>query len=117
MWRCLLKLCQNLVKEKVYVVRGPPKLLLGIPAIRHSGLIHDIPGKYAIKAIEVKVSPPPLRLPKAVYWAWQLKGEYNIRLNEDEKPFCMTSPRRVPLPLLGKLEKEITGSSNSSRCH
>ena len=82
------------------------------------GLIHDIPGKYTIKAIDKRVSPrtsSPLErrcsksLPKAVYWAWQLKGEYNIRLNEDAKPFCMTSLRRVPSPLLEKLEKEITG--------
>ena len=109
-----LKPGQNLVKEKVYVVRGTAKLLLGILAIRHLGLIHDILGKYVIKAMEEKVSPPPLRSKEDVLKAYpklftglgKLKGEYNIRLNEDAKPFCMT--RRVPLHALGRLEKEIT---------
>lgn len=44
----------TLVKEKVYVIRGTPKLLLGVPAIRSLGLIHEIPGTYSIKAVEVK---------------------------------------------------------------
>ena len=115
-WRQSLKAGKNLVKEKVYVVRGTPKLLLGILAIRHLGLIHDILGKHVTKAIKEKVSPPPLRSKEDVLKAYpklftglgKLKGEYNIRLNEDAKPFCMTSPRRVPLPVLGRLEKEIT---------
>ena len=115
-WRQFLKAGKNLVKEKVYVVRGTPKLLLGILAIRHLGLIHDILGKHVTKAIKEKVSPPPLRSKEDVLKAYpklftglgKLKGEYNIRLNEDAKPFCMTSPRRVPLPVLGRLEKEIT---------
>ena len=38
-----------------------PKLLLAIPAIRHLGLIHDIPGTYTMKGIELKVLPLPLR--------------------------------------------------------
>ena len=109
-----LKPGQTLVKEKVYVVRGTAKLLLGILAIRHLGLSHDILGKYVIKAMEEKVSPPPLRSKEDVLKAYpklftglgKLKGEYKIRLNEDAKPFCMT--RRVPLHALERLEKEIT---------
>ena len=46
------------VKEKVYVVRGTPKLLLGVPAIRSLGLTHKIPGTYTIRAVEVKVPSP-----------------------------------------------------------
>ena len=41
-------------KEKVFGINGTPKLLLAIPAIRHLGLIHDLPGTYTIKAIELK---------------------------------------------------------------
>ena len=40
------------VEERVYVVRGASKLLLGIPAIRSLGLIHEIPGAYSIKTIQ-----------------------------------------------------------------
>ena len=59
---------------------------------------------------------PPLRSKEGVLKAYsklftglgKLKGEHTIRLNDDATPVCMTSLRRVPLPLLGKLEKEIT---------
>ena len=110
-----LKPDQSLVKEKVYVVRGTPKLLLGILAIRHLGLIHDILGKYVIKAMEEKVSLPPLRSKEDVLKAYpklftglgKLKEEYNIRLNDDAKQFCPTSPRRVPLPVLGDWKKKL----------
>ena len=105
-----------MLKRKCTLLGGTLKLLLDVPAIRHLGLIHDIPGKYAIKAIEVKVSTPSLLSKEDVLKAYlklftrnsKLKGGYNIRLNEDAKPSCMTSPGRVSLPLLGKLEKEIT---------
>ena len=106
----------TLVKEKVYVVRGTTKPLLGVPAIRNLGLIHQIPGTYTIRTVQLKTPASCLRLkedfvrayPKLFTGLGQLKGEHTIRLKEDAKPFCLTSPRRVPLPLLGRLEKEIT---------
>lgn len=71
----------------MFVIRGTPKLPLGIPAIRRLGLIHDIPGTYIIKAIELKVPPPPLRskdvlnvYPNLFTGLVKLKGEYTIRL-------------------------------------
>ena len=39
----------------------------------------------------------------------KLKGEYTIRLRDDAKPFCLYTPRRVPLPLMKKVEDEING--------
>ena len=106
----------TLVKEKVYVVRGTTKPLLGVPAIRSLGLIHEIPVTYTIRAVQLKTPASCLRhkedvvraYPKLFTGLGQLKGEHTIRLKEDAKPFCLTSPRRVPLPLLGRLEKEIT---------
>ena len=44
--------------------------MLGILAIHHLGLIHDILGKYVIKAIEENVSPPPLRSKEDVLKAY-----------------------------------------------
>ena len=37
----------------------------------------------------------------------KLPGQYTIRLQDGAKPFCLTVPRRVPLPLMKKTELEI----------
>lgn len=34
--------------------------------------------------------------------------QYSIKLKEDAKPFCLTTPRRVAIPLIGKLTDENT---------
>ena len=39
------------VADRVYIFKEASKLLLGIPAIRGLGLIHQIPGTYSIKAV------------------------------------------------------------------
>ena len=39
----------------------------------------------------------------------KLKGEYTIRLRDDAKPFCLYTPRRVPLPIMKKGGDEING--------
>ena len=46
-----LILAETVIKEQVYIVRGASKLLLGVPAIRSLGLIHEIPGMYSVKAV------------------------------------------------------------------
>ena len=35
-------------------------------------------------------------------------GEYRIKLKPDAKPFALSSPRRVPIPLLPKVKAELT---------
>ena len=42
--------------ERVYIVKGASKLLLGIAPIRDFGLIRQIPGTYSIKVVYHK--PP-----------------------------------------------------------
>ena len=39
--------------EKVYIVKGLTKLLLGYPAIRALGLIHDQPGTFTVSAVTI----------------------------------------------------------------
>ena len=45
------------IAERVYIVKGASMLLLGIPAIRGFGLIHQIPGTYSIKAVHHTLLP------------------------------------------------------------
>jgi len=46
-----LPLAETVIKERVYVVGGASKLLLGVPPIRSLGLIHEIPRTYSVKAV------------------------------------------------------------------
>lgn len=52
---------ETVIKERVYVVSGASKLLLGIPAIQSLGLIHDIPGTYSVKAVHQTPDSHPLQ--------------------------------------------------------
>ena len=113
-----LRLGRKQMKECVYVVRGVKKLLLGVPAIRKLGLIHDIPSTFSIRAVEYEPSKkeqPPLDTKDRVFLHYprffiglcKMRNEYTIRLKEGAKPFCLTTPRRVPFPLQKKVKEEI----------
>ena len=56
-----LTLAETVIKEQVYIVRGASKLLLGVPAIGSLGLIHEIPRKYSVKAVNQMSDNHPLR--------------------------------------------------------
>lgn len=55
-------------------------------------LIHDIPGTYTIKAIEVKVPPPPLRSKEDVLEDYPNLFKGLAQLNDDTKPLCHDLP-------------------------
>ncbi|XDV25073.1 hypothetical protein PO909_029054 [Leuciscus waleckii] len=38
----------------------------------------------------------------------KMEGEYKIELKADGKPFSISTPRRIPLPLMSKVKKELT---------
>ena len=46
-----LSLGNTHITERVYIVCRATKLLLSIPAIRELGVVHEIPGKYSVRAI------------------------------------------------------------------
>ena len=114
-----LALNQTVIEERVYVVKGASKLLLGIPAIRSLGLIHELPGTYSVKAVHhipsIDNTPLPSRTKKNIVKQYpmlfqglgKLEGEHTIHLKEGATPFCLTTPRRIPLPLMKKVKEEI----------
>ena len=112
-----LTLAETVIKEQVYIVRGASKLLLGVLAIRSLGLIHEIPGTYSVKAVNQMPDNHPLRsgtkedivrqYPMLFEGLGKLEGEHTIHLKEGATPFCLTTPRRVPLPLMKKVQGEI----------
>ena len=105
----------------MFVIRGTPKLLLAIPAIRYLGLIHDIPGTYTIKAIELQVPPPPLRS-RDVLKATQscLLGLPSWKENTPFDWWCETILHDLPSKSTVTPPREIRErdySLNSSGCH
>ncbi|KAL8584885.1 hypothetical protein ACOMHN_037588 [Nucella lapillus] len=122
------------IQEKVYIAQTS-KLLLGMPAIQKLGLIHDIPGAFTVRAIrttpaaerqhplqrkqpELAATQPARRIftspddvrrqfPSLFTGLGKLEGEQTILLENNAKPFSQSVPRRVPVPLLKKVEAEL----------
>ena len=111
---------KNRVQERVYIAKAS-KLLLGAPAMRKLGLIKNIPGAYTIRAIlsmernnepQAQVMFDSLadvkrQYPQLFTGLGKLKEEQKIKMADSAKPFAQKVPRRVPLPLLKKVEAEL----------
>ena len=106
------------IQDDVYIMGGIKTLLLGQPAIEKFGLIPNIPGAYRIRAVNSEQKEIPKldtkddvakAYPKLFSGIGKLKGKYTIPLRDDAKPFCLYTPRRVPLPLMKKVKDEING--------
>lgn len=87
------------VQQKLYVVEGLNKPLLGRPAIEELSLLSRI---NAIQDV-----PLTKQFPLLFQGLGKLKGEYRIRLQEGAKPFALATPCRVAIPLLKPVEREL----------
>ena len=76
--------------EKVYVVEGLNKPLLGRPAIEELGLLSRINA--------VRDLSPIKQFPLLFQGLGRIKGEYTTKLVEGAKPFSLATPRGVALP-------------------
>ena len=89
------------IKEKVYVVGNLHTALLGRPAIGNLNLVRRID---AIKKTSQSVFE---QFPSVFNGLGKIEGNYTIKLQEDAKPFALTTPRRVPIPLLKPVKEEL----------
>ena len=87
---------QEEVREDIFVVRRLRKALLGRPAIESLGLL-------------MVQSKSDLRqhFPELIKGLGKLKGEYRIQLRMNARPFALTTPRRVAIPILPKVREEL----------
>ena len=88
-------------EEQIFVVRGLQKALLGRPAIEALGLV------LRVNAVNDKNREIIDRYPELFEGLGTMEGEYRIRLKENSKPFALSAPRRVALPLLPKVKAEL----------
>ena len=51
--------------------------------------------------------------PKLFHGLGNLKGEYRIQLRSDAQPFALSTPRRVAIPRMSKIKKELEAMEKS----
>ncbi len=85
--------------QEVYVVPGLTQPLLGRPAIEALELL--------VRADSITVEDVKKQYPKLFDGLGTFEGEYDIVLKEDAKPVALYAPRRVAIPLLGKVKEEL----------
>ena len=89
-------------QESVYVVRGLTKSLLGRPAIEQLNLVSRVAAVSELPTLE-----PTTEFPKLFTGLGKLEGEYTIQLDPGAKPFALSTPRRVAVPLMGAVKQEL----------
>ena len=89
------------MEQELYVVENLRKQLLGRPAVEALELA------VRIEAVEGERRSPIDRFPKLFQGLGKLEGEYSIKLQEGAKPFALTVPRRVAIPLMKQVKDEI----------
>ena len=95
-----LKLGTRAATEEIYVVSELTKSLLGTPAIKQLQLIQRL-------ASLDTTSDPRKQYPSLFEGLGKLEGAYSIQLRSDAKPFALSTPRRVAIPLLEPVKKEL----------
>ena len=93
---------QRSSQQEVYVVRDVERALLGRPAIESLQLLKRIDSAARQPSWSVQEEFPQL-----FQSLGKLEGEYEIKLKENATPFTLSTPRRVPLPLMKEVETEL----------
>ena len=83
------------------MVKGLSKSLLGQPATEQLHLIQRI-GVANSQSLD-----PHTEFPELFTGLGKLERDYTIQLKEGAKPFALSTPRRVAVPLLGAVKEEL----------
>ena len=89
------------VEQELYVVDNLHKHLLGRPAIEALNVVTRI------GTIERSGNDPHKRFPNLFTGLGKLEGAYTILLEEGAKPYALTVPRRVAIPLMQPVKDEL----------
>ena len=100
-FRGTLKHGPHEVQQDIFVIQHLHKPLLGLPAIQALQLVSRV---NAVGDLAAQVSE---KYPQLFGGLGSMTGEHIICLNEDAKPFAISTPRRIALPLLPKVKSEL----------
>ena len=95
-----LKSYSKEAEGEVYVVKELAKPLLGQPAIEQLHLLSRIGG------VSGQLNPVT-QFPALFEGLGKLEGPYTIQLKEGAKPFALSTPRRIAVPLLPAVKREL----------
>ncbi|XP_029701916.1 uncharacterized protein K02A2.6-like [Takifugu rubripes] len=95
-----IKYKEQTTEQPVFVIQKLATPLLGLPAIEALQLA------YTVDSIKEQIDIKRL-YPKVFTGLGCLRGMYKIKLSKDAKPYALSLPRRVPIPLLGKVKEEL----------
>eukprot|EP00794_Sanderia_malayensis_P013315 gene13315-14688_t len=99
------------ITDNVYVVNDLKEPLLGRPAIEKFDRIKKINNVTQTKSDQLG-EEIKRKYPKLFNGLGTMDGEFAIKLVPDAKPFALTIPRRVALPLMGKVKDELARMEN-----
>ncbi|GBM11090.1 hypothetical protein AVEN_242979-1 [Araneus ventricosus] len=87
---------------EIYVISNLQTCLLGKPALFSLGL-----GSNLNSICQISAADPKAKFPELFKVPGVMKGCYSIKLKPGAIPFAITSPRRVPIPLLKQTKAEL----------
>nr|XP_055074185.1 uncharacterized protein K02A2.6-like [Misgurnus anguillicaudatus] len=90
-------------KQEVYVVDGLYMPLLGRPAVAALQIVARLDDVSLSSKERVEQE-----FPKLFSGLGKMEGEYSIVLKPGAKPFSLSTPKRISLPLLPKVKEELT---------
>ena len=93
---------QKCIHNEVYVVKGLERPLLSRYASQSLNLINKVD---AISSAEYKNNIVN-QYPDLFKGLGEIEGKYKINLVENSTPFALTTPRKVPIPLLSKTKTD-----------
>lgn len=102
--RLQLKADGKRTTQEVNVVKELCRPLLGLPAIIALGLFSRV---NSIEINSIDMDTLKTSYPKLVSGLCAVKQPYTIKLKPDAVPFSLKNPRRIPLPLVGKVKEEL----------
>ena len=89
------------IEQEIFVVDGARQTLFGRPAIEALKIVELVQ--------EVETTDFNAKFPNLFKGLGKLDGpDYEIELKPDAKPHALSTPRRVPVPLLSKVKDELS---------
>ena len=93
--------CGNSSKQTMFVIRNLKNNLLGLPAITALNILKRAE---SIGTTQLDIKQ---QFPNVFKGLGTLGEEYHIRLREGAVPYCLYTPRNVPIPLREKVKEEL----------